>query len=80
MSSSKNVYTAVQYRAVDFYTGGHVLQVIAQFLYGYGYSTPFGFEFVNPKVDCGLADFEAALAQYDFLNNPDTSQGKKSRP
>ena len=66
-------------RTVDFYTGGHVLQVIAQFLYGYGYSTPFGFEFINPSVDCGLDDFEAALVQYDFLNDHDTSQGKKSR-
>ena len=62
---------------MDIYTGGHAWQVYAQFLYGYGYSTPFGFEFVSPLASCGLKDFEAAIAQYDFLNNPDQSQGKK---
>ena len=61
---------------MDVYTGGHVLQAIAQALYGYGYSTPFGFEFVSPQVNCGPKDFEAARAQYSFLENPDLTQGK----
>ena len=54
-------------RCVDVYTGGHLVQAVAQFLYGYGYSTPFGYEFVSPQVTCGLNDFEAALTQYEFL-------------
>lgn len=37
-------------RSVDIYTGGHLVQAVAQFLYGYGYSTPFGFELVSPQV------------------------------
>jgi hypothetical protein len=55
------------FRSVDVYTGGHLIQAVAQYLYGYGYSTPFGFEFVSPQVSCGPDDFEAALLQFEFL-------------
>ena len=73
---SPNPWDIVIFRSVNVYTGGHILQAIAQALYGYGYSTPFGFEFVSSQVKCGLTDFQAARAQFAFLENADITQGK----
>ena len=44
-----------------------MIQAIAQSLYGYGYSTPFGFAFVSPQVDCGTDDFEAGTKMIKLL-------------
>jgi hypothetical protein len=50
---------------------GQKLQAIAQILYGYGYITPFVFEYENPRLKCSTKDFLAALEEYAFLDNPD---------
>ena len=50
---------------------GQKIQALAQILYGYGYITPFAFEYENPRLKCSRSDFLAALEEYEFLDNPD---------
>ena len=50
---------------------GNKMQALAQILYGYGYITPFVFEYENPRLKCSRKDFLAALEEYDYLDNPD---------
>lgn len=48
-----------------------MFQVISAAMYGYGYSRPWQDAYEAPRLDCGLKDLEAALAEYDFLDDPD---------
>jgi hypothetical protein len=40
-------------------------------MYGYGYSRPWQDAYEPPTLTCGRQDFEAALKEYEFLDNPD---------
>jgi hypothetical protein len=40
-------------------------------MYGYGYVTPFSFEYEANRLSCGIKDFDEALEEYSFLDNPD---------
>jgi hypothetical protein len=40
---------------------GDKIEVAAQFLYGYGFVTPFVFEYEKPTINCGTRDLEIAL-------------------
>jgi hypothetical protein len=50
---------------------GPKLQALSQGVYGYGYVTPFSFEYEANRLSCGIKDFDAALEEYSFLDNPD---------
>ncbi len=49
------------------------MQVLAQGLYGYGYSWPYQNSYKAPRVECGLKDYEDVLKEFEFLDNPDSS-------
>ena len=55
---------------------GAKLKVLAQSLYGYGYTGPYVALYLNPKVDCGPSDFEDLLNEFTFLDHPDQSTDK----
>ena len=46
-------------------------QVLSAALYGYGYSRPWQDEYEPPRLGCGRKDFEATLAEFEFLSDPD---------
>ncbi len=47
------------------------LQVLSAAMYGYGYSRPWQDAYEPPLLDCGHKEFEEALQEYAFLDNPD---------
>lgn len=58
-------------------TAGAKIQILAQAMYGYGYSTPWSWRYQDPVLTCGINDFEAVMVEYDFLLNPDPATDKK---
>ena len=52
---------------------GAKIQVVAQAMYGYGYSRPYMDLYQEPRVACGLEDYEALLEEFQFLEHPDFS-------
>ena len=52
---------------------GDKIQVVAQVMYGFGYSRPYMDLYQDPRVSCGLKDYEAALEEFEFLEYPDFS-------
>jgi hypothetical protein len=45
-------------------------------MYGYGYSRPWQDAYEAPRLDCGIKDLEAALAEFHFLDYPDPTIAK----
>lgn len=43
--------------------------VLAQLMYGYGYVTPFAFEYEKTALDCGLFDYEKVEYEYSFIEH-----------
>ena len=50
---------------------GPKIQATAQAIYGYGYVAPFALEYEANRLTCGTKEFEAALQEFSFLDNPD---------
>ena len=53
------------------YQSNNFLKILSAFMYGYGYSRPWQDAYEPPTLDCGRKQFEEALKEFDFLNNPD---------
>lgn len=47
------------------------MQVLAQVMYGYGYSSPWSWKYQDPRIHCGRGEFESVIEEYGFLNSPE---------
>lgn len=53
-----------------------LLQVIANFMYGFGYSKQYADLYMDPETHCNVEDFDKLLQEFDFLEHHDSATHK----